>query len=67
MPAIVKSVVLAGINLGPNLLVTGSHATILWLVALRPEGLTVTARAFLKLGLLVMTIALVLGLAALWV
>ena len=47
--------------------VTGSLATILWLVALRREGVTVTAWAFLKLGLLVMTVALVLALAALWV
>jgi len=47
--------------------VTGSLANILWLVALRREGLNVTAWAFLKLGLLVMTVALVLALAALWV
>ena len=45
----------------------GSLATILWLVTLRREGLNITAWAFLKLGLLVMAVALVLALAALWV
>jgi arsenical pump membrane protein len=66
VPGIVKSAVLIGVDLGPNLSVTGSLATILWLVALRREGQTVSAWAFLKLGLLVMTVALLFALAALW-
>ena len=37
--------VLIGVDLGPNLSVTGSLATILWLTALRREGLTVGASA----------------------
>ena len=42
-PEPVTSAVLIGVDLGPNLSVTGSLATILWLTALRREGLTVRA------------------------
>ena len=63
----VKSAVLIGIDLGPNLSITGSLATILWLVALRREGLEVSAWKFLKLGALVMTLALIATLASLWI
>ncbi|WP_029283628.1 arsenic transporter [Pedobacter sp. R20-19] len=66
-PEIVKSAVLIGIDLGPNLSITGSLATILWLVALRREGLEVSAWKFLKLGALVMTLALIAALASLWI
>jgi len=66
VPELIKSAVLIGVDLGPNLSVTGSLATILWLVALRREGQTVSAWAFLKLGALVMTAALVFALAALF-
>ena len=52
------------VDLGPNLSVTGSLATILWLIALRREGLVVTAWQFLKLGALVMPPALILAVAA---
>ncbi|HMA00134.1 MAG TPA: ArsB/NhaD family transporter [Steroidobacteraceae bacterium] len=61
----VSSAVLIGIDLGPNLSVTGSLATILWLTALRRDGVHIKARDFLKLGLVVMPPALVLALAAL--
>ncbi|WP_342238862.1 ArsB/NhaD family transporter [Inquilinus sp. OTU3971] len=54
---------LIGIDLGPNLSVTGSLATILWLVALRREGLEVGTRQFLRLGLVVMPPTLLLALA----
>lgn len=64
VPDHVRSAVLIGVDLGPNLSVTGSLATILWLTALRREGQTVSAWAFLKLGLLVMPTALVLSLAS---
>jgi arsenical pump membrane protein len=62
----VKSSILIGVDLGPNLSITGSLATILWLVALRREGQSVSAWTFLKLGSLIMTIALLFTLAALW-
>jgi arsenical pump membrane protein len=52
-PDQVTSAVLIGVDLGPNLSVTGSLATILWLTALRREGLSASAGEFLKLGFLV--------------
>ena len=61
----VSGAILVGVDLGPNLSVTGSLATILWLNALRREGLQVGAWAFLKLGVVVMIPALVLSLLAL--
>ena len=62
----IKSAMLIGIDLGPNLSVTGSLATILWLVALRREHITVSAWQFLKLGALVMTVPLVLAIGSLF-
>jgi arsenical pump membrane protein len=53
---------LIGVDLGPNLSVTGSLATILWLVALRREGQAVSAWKFLGLGCLVMPPALIASL-----
>ena len=64
VPEHVRSAVLIGIDLGPNLSVTGSLATILWLTALRREGQSVSAWAFLKLGALVMPPALLLAIAS---
>lgn len=64
-PELIKRAVLIGVDLGPNLSITGSLATILWLVALRREGLNVTAWTFLKLGSLIMTVALLLTMASL--
>ena len=65
VPPAVSSAVLIGVDLGPNLSVTGSLATILWLTALRREGLHVRAWDFLKLGALIMPPALILSLGAL--
>ena len=65
VPETVAGAVLIGVDLGPNLSVTGSLATILWLTAIRREGENVSAWAFLKLGALVMPPALALALAAL--
>jgi arsenical pump membrane protein len=55
---------LIGVDLGPNLSVTGSLATILWLVALRREGQNVSAWKFLLLGSVVMPPALLASLAS---
>jgi len=66
VPEAVKSAVLIGVDLGPNLSITGSLATILWLVALRREGQTVSAWNFLKLGSLIMTAALLFAIGSLW-
>jgi arsenical pump membrane protein len=51
--------VLIGVDLGPNLSVTGSLATILWLIALRREQIEVTAWQFFKVGVLAMPVALI--------
>lgn len=53
--------VLMGVDLGPNLAVTGSLATILWLLALRKEKLNVSFWRFLKVGALAMPVALLLA------
>jgi arsenical pump membrane protein len=67
LPSIVKSAILIGVDLGPNLSVTGSLATILWLTALRRDGQKVGAWQFLKLGVVVMSPALCAALLALWI
>src|SRR5215831_16233191 len=54
VPAQVSSAVLIGVDLGPNLSIAGSLATILWLVALRRERQDMTMLKFLRLGFLVM-------------
>lgn len=61
----ITAALLVGVDLGPNLSVTGSLATILWLAALRREGLRVGAGTFLKLGCVVMPAALLPSLAVL--
>jgi arsenical pump membrane protein len=61
VPDYIRHAVLIGVDLGPNLSVSGSLATILWLVALRREGEHVTAWQFLKAGALVMPPALLLA------
>jgi arsenical pump membrane protein len=54
---------LIGVDLGPNLSVTGSLATILWLSNLRRAKLDVSFWQFLKVGLVVMPPALLAALA----
>ena len=54
--------VLIGVDLGPNLSVTGSLATILWLIAVRREKIDVTFWDFLKVGVLAMPLALLAAL-----
>ncbi len=65
LSAQITGALLLGVDLGPNLSVTGSLATILWLLALRREGLKVSAWRFLLLGAIVMPPALIAALAAL--
>ncbi|RQM43945.1 arsenic transporter [Paraburkholderia bannensis] len=61
-PERVIDALLIGVDLGPNLSITGSLATILWLTAIRREGEEVSFLQFLRIGLMVMLPALVLAL-----
>jgi arsenical pump membrane protein len=65
VPAAVTGAALIGVDLGPNLSVTGSLATILWLVALRREGQNVSPWQFLLVGVVVTPPALLLAIGAL--
>ncbi len=64
LPKLVVDGLLIGVDLGPNLSITGSLATILWLSAIRREGEDVGFWRFLKVGALVMPPALILALGA---
>ncbi|RXH56270.1 arsenic transporter [Granulicella sibirica] len=63
---LIANAVLIGVDLGPNLSVTGSLATILWLLALRKdaggdeggEKLDISFWMFLKVGMVAMPVAL---------
>lgn len=59
----IANAVLIGIDLGPNLSITGSLATILWLIALRREKLNVSFWDFFRIGVVTMPIALLAALA----
>ncbi len=69
---LMANAVLIGVDLGPNLSVTGSLATILWLLALRKDSGGATAREkldvsfwkFLKVGAVAMPLALFAALGA---
>jgi arsenical pump membrane protein len=63
---LIRSAVAIGIDLGPNLSLTGSLATLLWLVAIRREGENVTAWQFLRVGAVAMPLALAAALGALY-
>ncbi len=58
LPVQTRAALLVGVDLGPNLSVTGSLATMLWLVALRREG-EHAARSTSCVGALVMPPALI--------
>nr|WP_246347037.1 arsenic transporter [Sphingomonas jinjuensis] len=61
-PREVVDALLIGVDLGPNLSVTGSLATILWLQVIRREGEDVGFWRFLKVGAVAMPVALVAAL-----
>ena len=63
-PQHVVDALLIGVDLGPNLSVTGSLATILWLTAIRREGEDVGFWRFFRLGAIVMPPALLAALGA---
>jgi arsenical pump membrane protein len=61
---LLSEVALIGIDLGPNLSITGSLATILWLMAIRREGMHVGGWQFLKAGMVIMPVSLLLTIGA---
>jgi arsenical pump membrane protein len=63
-PKAVTDALLIGVDLGPNLSITGSLATLLWLRVIRREGEDVDFWRFLKVGTVVMPPALALALGA---
>jgi arsenical pump membrane protein len=63
--ALMTHAVMIGVDLGPNLSVTGSLATILWLLALRKEKIEVGFWAFFKVGIVAMPVAMAAALGAL--
>lgn len=65
VPGLIRNAILIAVDLGPNLSVTGSLATILWLVAIRREGEDITFFQFLRFGILVMAPALAFAVLAL--
>jgi arsenical pump membrane protein len=58
LPPSLQHAVLIGVDLGPNLSVTGSLATVLWLLVLRREGVRISGWSFFKVGLVAMPLAL---------
>lgn len=56
---------LVGVDLGPNLSISASLATLLWVMILRRDGIAVSARHFLALGALVTLPSLALALLVL--
>ncbi len=61
-PQLVVDGLLIGVDLGPNLSITGSLATILWLQAIRREGQDIGFRQFLRVGAVAMPLALIAAL-----
>lgn len=57
---------LIGTNVGPNLTVVGSLATLIWLGIIRGRGLVMTARDYLMVGLITTPAILVMASFGLW-
>jgi arsenical pump membrane protein len=57
---------IVGIDLGPNLTLVGSMATILWLAVLRNRGVRVSAREYFRLGAVVVPPMVLVNVLWLW-
>jgi arsenical pump membrane protein len=55
-----------GADLGPNIAVLGSLSSMLWLILLRRRGLIISPLQFLKLGLIVTPLMLIIGVIGLY-
>ncbi|MDB5069371.1 MAG: Arsenical pump rane protein, partial [Candidatus Eremiobacteraeota bacterium] len=60
-PAALSAAALVGVNVGPNLSVTGSLATLLWLAILRRNGIPMNAGSYAKVGIVATPIALIVA------
>lgn len=58
---------LLGIDIGPNLTVVGSLATLIWLSIVRRRGMEITSREYLRVGLVSAPVILVASAVGLWV
>ena len=63
--ALIYSTIL-GADLGPNLTTVGSLATMLWLLILRRKGLDISTLDYIKLGLTVVPVMLLVGALLIW-
>jgi arsenical pump membrane protein len=57
---------LIGLNLGPNLAITGSLSAVLWLRVARGLGARPSARTYSLLSIVLVPVSLAAALAALW-
>jgi arsenical pump membrane protein len=57
---------LIGLNIGPNLAVTGSLSALLWLRVARSLGATPSAKTYSRVGVVLAPLTLAASLAALW-
>ncbi len=57
---------LLGTNIGPNLTITGSLATLIWLSIVQGRGLSITARQYLRLGIVATPLILLSAVFGLW-
>ncbi len=55
-----------GADIGPNLTIVGSLSSMLWLVLLRQRGLNIRPMQYIKLGLIVTPILLIIGVLSLY-
>jgi len=58
---------LIGTNIGPNLTITGSLATLIWLSIVQRRGVSITAGQFLRLGIVATPIIFMSAVVGLWV
>jgi arsenical pump membrane protein len=55
-----------GADLGPNITILGSLSSMLWIILLRQRGLDIRPVQFLKLGLIVTPVLLIMGVLSLY-
>jgi arsenical pump membrane protein len=60
------SAALIGTNIGPNLTITGSLATLIWLNIVQRRGMAITARQYLRLGIVTTPVIFLSAVIGLW-